>query len=37
MILQSLPHILDAISFQEVARAEMPNPVPFGSHGQYFE
>ncbi|MEW6065803.1 MAG: hypothetical protein ACOY3U_09945 [Bacillota bacterium] len=28
---------MDAISFQEVARAEMPNPVPFGSHGQYFE
>ncbi|MFZ5967176.1 MAG: carotenoid oxygenase family protein [Bacillota bacterium] len=29
--------ILDARSFEERARAEMPYPIPFGSHGQYFE
>jgi len=29
--------ILDAGSFEEIARAEVPHPIPFGFHGQYFE
>lgn len=29
--------ILDAISFTELAKAKIPYPIPFGSHGQYFE
>ncbi|OPX88476.1 MAG: Apocarotenoid-15,15'-oxygenase [Pelotomaculum sp. PtaB.Bin104] len=29
--------ILDATSFLEIARANLPFAVPFGSHGQYFE
>ncbi|WP_041275086.1 carotenoid oxygenase family protein [Desulfotomaculum nigrificans] len=29
--------ILDACSFTELARAEIPHPIPFGSHGQYYE
>jgi beta,beta-carotene 9',10'-dioxygenase len=28
--------ILDASSFEEVARAEAPHHIPFGFHGQYF-
>ncbi|QNO15431.1 carotenoid oxygenase family protein [Alkalicella caledoniensis] len=28
--------ILDVTSFTEIARAYLPFPVPFGSHGQYF-
>lgn len=28
--------ILDAASFEEVARAEAPHAIPFGFHGQYF-
>jgi carotenoid cleavage dioxygenase-like enzyme len=28
--------ILDAASFEEVARAEAPHGIPFGFHGQYF-
>jgi carotenoid cleavage dioxygenase-like enzyme len=28
--------VLDASSFTEVARAELPHPVLFGYHGQYF-
>jgi beta,beta-carotene 9',10'-dioxygenase len=28
--------ILDAASFEEVARAEAPHHIPFGFHGQYF-
>ena len=28
--------VLDAGSFQEVARAEAPHHIPFGFHGQYF-
>ena len=28
--------ILDAASFREVARAEVPHPIPFGFHGNYF-
>jgi carotenoid cleavage dioxygenase-like enzyme len=28
--------VLDAGSFEEVARAEAPHPIPFGFHGQYF-
>jgi carotenoid cleavage dioxygenase-like enzyme len=28
--------VLDASSFAEVARAEVPHPVPFGFHGQFF-
>jgi beta,beta-carotene 9',10'-dioxygenase len=28
--------VLDAASFEEVARAEAPHHVPFGFHGQYF-
>lgn len=27
--------ILDASTFQEVARAEVPHHIPFGFHGQY--
>ena len=29
--------ILDAGTFEEIARAEVPHPIPFGFHGQYFE
>ncbi|HEX4718130.1 MAG TPA: carotenoid oxygenase family protein [Thermoleophilaceae bacterium] len=29
--------VLDAASFEEVARAEAPHHIPFGFHGQYFE
>ena len=29
--------VLDAISFEEQARAEIPQPVLFGYHGAYFE
>ena len=28
--------VLDAETFEEVARAEAPHPIPFGFHGQYF-
>jgi beta,beta-carotene 9',10'-dioxygenase len=28
--------ILDAASFEELARAEAPHQIPFGFHGQYF-
>lgn len=28
--------VLDAVSFQEIARAEVLHPIPFGFHGQYF-
>jgi beta,beta-carotene 9',10'-dioxygenase len=28
--------ILDAGTFEEVARAEAPHHIPFGFHGQYF-
>lgn len=28
---------LDAASFTEIARAEVPNAVPFGFHGQFFD
>jgi carotenoid cleavage dioxygenase-like enzyme len=28
--------VLDAASFEEVARAEAPHHIPFGFHGQYF-
>ncbi len=28
--------ILDAISFQEIARAEVPHHIPFGFHGQFY-
>jgi beta,beta-carotene 9',10'-dioxygenase len=28
--------ILDASSFREVARAEVPHHIPFGFHGNYF-
>ncbi|MDY6779220.1 MAG: carotenoid oxygenase family protein, partial [Halobacteria archaeon] len=28
--------VLDAVTFDEVARAETPNAVPFGFHGQFF-
>ncbi len=27
--------VLDAASFTEIARAEVPHPIPFGFHGQY--
>jgi carotenoid cleavage dioxygenase-like enzyme len=27
---------LDATSFTELARAEVPHPIPFGFHGQYY-
>ncbi|MBI1828008.1 MAG: carotenoid oxygenase family protein [Thaumarchaeota archaeon] len=29
--------ILDAVTFEEIARAEVPHHIPFGFHGQYFE
>ena len=29
--------VLDAITFEEIARAEIPHHIPFGFHGQYFE
>jgi beta,beta-carotene 9',10'-dioxygenase len=29
--------VLDAGSFEEVARADAPHHIPFGFHGQYFE
>jgi carotenoid cleavage dioxygenase-like enzyme len=29
--------VLDANSFAELARAEVPHHIPFGLHGQYFE
>jgi carotenoid cleavage dioxygenase-like enzyme len=29
--------ILDAGSFGQIARAELPHPLPFGFHGQFFE
>ena len=28
--------VLDAGSFEEIARAEAPHHIPFGFHGQYF-
>ena len=28
--------VLDAGSFEELARAEAPHHIPFGFHGQYF-
>jgi beta,beta-carotene 9',10'-dioxygenase len=28
--------VLDAGTFQELARAEAPHHVPFGFHGQFF-
>lgn len=28
--------ILDAKNFKEIARAQIPYPIPFNSHGQYF-
>jgi beta,beta-carotene 9',10'-dioxygenase len=28
--------ILDARSFEEIARAEAPHHIPFGFHGQFF-
>ena len=28
--------ILDAHSFKEIARAEVPHHIPFGIHGQYY-
>ena len=29
--------VLDAASFDEVARARVPHHIPFGFHGQYFD
>ncbi len=29
--------VLNAITFEEMARAEVPHHIPFGFHGQYFE
>jgi beta,beta-carotene 9',10'-dioxygenase len=29
--------VLDARSFTEVARAELPHPVLFGYHGQFYD
>jgi carotenoid cleavage dioxygenase-like enzyme len=29
--------VLDAVTFEEMARAETPHHIPFGFHGQYFE
>ena len=29
--------VLDAVTFEEMARAEVPHHIPFGFHGQYFE
>lgn len=34
---QSYLLVLEANSFAELARAEIPQAIPFGSHGQYFE
>jgi beta,beta-carotene 9',10'-dioxygenase len=28
--------VLDAKSFEEIARAEVPHHIPFGFHGQYY-
>jgi carotenoid cleavage dioxygenase-like enzyme len=28
--------VLDAASFEELGRAEVPHAIPFGFHGQYF-
>jgi carotenoid cleavage dioxygenase-like enzyme len=28
--------MLDAATFEEIARAEAPHHVPFGFHGQFF-
>jgi len=28
--------VLDARSFEEIARAEVPHHIPFGFQGQYF-
>ena len=28
--------VLDAGSFEEIARADAPHHIPFGFHGQYF-
>jgi carotenoid cleavage dioxygenase-like enzyme len=28
--------VLDASSFEEIARADAPHHIPFGFHGQYF-
>lgn len=33
---QSFLLVLDALSFEEMARAELPHHVPFGFHGNYF-
>jgi beta,beta-carotene 9',10'-dioxygenase len=33
---RSLLLILDAATFEEIARAEAPHHIPFGFHGQYF-
>jgi len=33
---QSFLLLLDAVTFDEVARAPVPHPIPFGFHGQYF-
>jgi carotenoid cleavage dioxygenase-like enzyme len=27
--------VLDAVSFEELARAEAPHHIPFGFHGQF--
>lgn len=32
----SLLLVLDAITFEEIARAQVPHHIPFGFHGQYF-
>lgn len=32
---RSLLLVLDAASFTELARAEVPHPIPYGFHGQY--
>lgn len=29
--------VLDAATFTEVARAELPHPVLFGYHGQFYD
>jgi carotenoid cleavage dioxygenase-like enzyme len=28
--------VLDAASFEEIARARAPHHIPFGFHGQFF-
>ncbi|MDX6633294.1 MAG: hypothetical protein QOG26_1299, partial [Solirubrobacterales bacterium] len=28
--------VLDAASFEELGRTEVPHAIPFGFHGQYF-